>query len=478
VSEALTLQGSDLGGAATGTCSLWDAGLEFCSNGHVDTVPETRYTKADDGVHIAYQVFGEGPFDLVVIPGFISHVELAWEDGALAGALRRLGSFSRVIMFDKRGTGMSDRTERLPDIDRRMLDIEAVMHAVGSEHAALFAVSEGGPMAILFAAAHPERTRGLVLVATYARITACSDYSIGMPTEQLYESVQYLEPGWGTGVGLGGWAPSVASDPGAREFFARLQRLAASPGSAMALMSSYMDIDVRLALPLVHAPTLVVHRTGDRMVPVAHGRYLSEHIAGARLVELPGTDHFWWTEDTGQVLDEVEEFLTGVRAVPEADRVLASVLFTDIVDSTRRAVELGDREWKLLLNRHDALAERQVARHGGRLVKTTGDGILATFDGPARSVRCARAISDGAQALGVAVRAGVHTGEVELRGDDIAGLGVNIASRIEALAQPGEVLVSRTVTDLVAGSGLDFDDRGEHDLKGVPGRWQLFAARV
>ena len=440
-------------------------------------MPETRYAKADDGVHIAYQVFGEGAFDLVVIPGFISHVELAWEDGALAGALDRLGSFSRVIMFDKRGTGMSDRAERLPDIDRRMLDIEAVMHAVGSDHAALFAVSEGGPMAILFAAAHPERTRGLVLVATYARITAGPGYSIGMRTEQLYESVQYLEPRWGTGVGLGGWAPSVAKDPGAREFFARLQRLAASPGSAMALMSSYMDIDVRPALPLVHAPTLVVHRTGDRMVPVAHGRYLSGHIDGARLVELPGTDHFWWTEDTGQILGEVEEFLTGARSVPQADRVLASVLFTDIVDSTRRAAELGDREWKLLLNRHDALAGRQVARHGGRLVKMTGDGILATFDGPARSVRCARAISDGAQALGIVVRAGVHTGEVELRGDDIAGLGVNIASRIEGLAQPGEVLVSRTVTDLVAGSGLDFDDRGEHDLKGVPGRWQLFAAR-
>jgi class 3 adenylate cyclase len=242
-------------------------------------------------------------------------------------------------------------------------------------------------------------------------------------------------------------------------------------------MSSYMDIDVRPALPLVHAPTLVMHRTGDRMVPVAHGRYLAEHIDGARLVELPGSDHFWWTEDTDEILDEVEEFLTGARSVPEADRVLASVLFTDIVDSTNRAVELGDREWKLLLNRHDALAERQVARHGGRLVKTTGDGILATFDGPARSVRCARAISDGAQALGLTVRAGVHTGEVELRGDDIAGLGVNIASRIEVLAGPGEVLVSRTVTDLVAGSGLDFDDRGEHDLKGVPGRWQLFAAR-
>jgi hypothetical protein len=306
------------------------------------------------------------------------------------------------------------------------------MHATDSEQAALFAVSEGGPMAILFSAAHPERTRALVLVATYARITACPDYLIGMPTEQLYESVQYLEPGWGTGVGLGGWAPSVVDDPGARDDFARLQRLAASPGAAMALMSSYMDIDVRPALALVHAPTLVVHRTGDRMVPVAHGHYLAEHIEAARLIELPGTDHFWWTEDVDQILDEVEEFLTGARSVPETDRVLASVLFTDIVDSTGRAVELGDREWRLLLNRHDALAERQVARYGGRLVKMTGDGILATFDGPARSVRCAQAISDGAQALGIAVRAGVHTGEVELRGDDIAGLGVNIASRIEA----------------------------------------------
>ena len=440
-------------------------------------VPETHYAKADDGVHIAYQVFGEGPFDLVVIPGFISHVELAWEDDSLARALRRLGSVSRVIMFDKRGTGMSDRTDRLPDIDRRMLDIEAVMHAASSERAAFFAVSEGGPMAILFAAAHPERTQGLVLVATYARITACPDYPIGMPTEQLYESVRYLEPGWGSGIGLGGWAPSVANDPIARSYFARLQRLGASPGAAMALMSSYMDIDVRPALPLVHAPTLVLHRTGDRMVPASHGRYVAEHIEGARMVELLGTDHFWWTEDADQMVGEAEEFLTGARSVLEDDRVLASVLFTDIVDSTRRAVELGDREWRSLLNRHDSLAEREVMRYGGRLIKTTGDGVLATFDGPARSVRCAQALSDGARALGIVLRMGVHTGEVELRGDDIAGLGVNIASRIESLAQPGEILVSRTVTDLVAGSGLDFDDRGEHDLKGVPGRWQLFAAR-
>jgi class 3 adenylate cyclase len=440
-------------------------------------VPETRYAKADDGVHIAYQVFGDGLIDLVDIPGFISHVELAWEDEAMARCLRRLGSFARVIMFDKRGTGLSDRTERLPDIDRRMLDIEAVMRAADSEQAAFFAASEGGPMAILFAAAHPERTRALMLFGTYARITACHDYPIGMPSEQLYESVHYLEPGWGTGIGLGAWAPSVAHDAGAREFFARLQRLGASPGAAMALMSSYMDIDVRAALPLVHSSTLVLHRTGDLMVPLAHGRYVAEHIDGARLVELPGTDHLWWTEGTDQILDETEEFLTGARSVPQADRVLASVLFTDMVDSTRRAAEMGDSAWRLLLNRHDALAERQVTRHGGRLVKTTGDGILATFDGPARSVRCARAIIDGAQALGTEVRAGVHTGEIELRGDDVAGLGINIASRIEGLAQPGEVLVSRTVTDLVAGSGLEFDDRGEHHLKGVPGRWQLFAAR-
>ncbi len=440
-------------------------------------VPQTHYARADDGVHIAYQVFGDGLFDLVVIPGFISHVELAWEDEAIARSLQRLGTFSRVIMFDKRGTGMSDRTERLPDTDRRMLDIEAVMHAAGSERAALVGISEGAPMAILFAAAHPERTRALVLIGGYARITAGPDYPIGLPSERLYEFAGYLESRWGSGVGLSAWAPSVADDSRARELFARMQRLASSPGAAMALLSSYMEIDVRAALPLVHAPTLVLHRTGDRMVPLAHGQYLAAHVDGARLVEIPGTDHFWWTEHTDEILDGIEEFLTGARSVSEPDRVLASVLFTDIVDSTRQAAGLGDRAWSLLLDRHDALAARQVERHGGRLVKTTGDGILATFDGPARSVRCARAISDGAQALGITVRAGVHTGEVERRGDDIAGLGVNIAARIEALAEPGEVLVSRTVTDLVAGSGLQFEDRGEHDLKGVPGRWQVFAAR-
>jgi class 3 adenylate cyclase len=437
--------------------------------------PVTRYAKADDGAHIAYQEFGEGPFDLVVIPGFVSHVEMVWEDDALARFFRRLASFCRVIDFDKRGTGMSDRTERLPDIDRRMLDIEAVMNAAASEQAALFAVSEGGPMALLFAAAHPERTRSLALWGTYARITWAPDYDIGMPAADLYGAAEHVETGWGTGIGLGAWAPSLAGDPQAREMFGRLQRQAASPGAAMALMSSYMDIDVRAALPLVHAPTLVLHRIGDRMVTVPHGRYLAEHIEGARLVEVEGRDHFWWTEGADEILDEIEEFLTGSRSVAEPDRVLATVLFTDIVDSTVTAARLGDRDWKHVLDRHDALAARQLARHGGQLVKTTGDGILATFDGPARAVRCARAIGEGARSLDISVRAGVHTGEVERRGDDVAGLGVHLAQRVSSLAAPDQVLVSRTVVDLVVGSGLDFADHGEHQLKGVPGTWHLFS---
>jgi class 3 adenylate cyclase len=442
----------------------------------VEEPPLTRYAKANDGVHIAYQVFGEGPIDLVLIPGFISHLDLVWEDPALASALRRLGSFARVVAFDKRGTGMSDRTERLPDIDRRMLDIGAVMDDVDSQQAALFGVSEGGPMAIVFAATHPERVQALILLNTFACLAARPDYPIGVPPESLDQFVEYIEPRWGTGVGLGAWAPSVAHDPASRNQFARIQRVAASPGSAMVVLSSLVDVDVRAALPMVHAPTLVMHKSDDRMIPFVLGRDLAEQINDARFVALRGTDHFWWTEETDPIVDEVEEFLTGTRPVTESNRVLATVLFTDIVDSTRRAALLGDRAWSTLLDQHDALALRQVTRFGGRIVKTTGDGILATFDGPARSVRCAHAIREGAGALGLEVRAGVHTGEVELRGDDVSGLGVNIAARIEALAGPGEVLVSRTVTDLVTGSGLAFVERGLHDLKGVPGSWQLYLA--
>jgi class 3 adenylate cyclase len=437
--------------------------------------PRTRYARADDGVHIAYQVFGNGPFDLVLVPGFISHVELVWDAPGLPRLLRRLGSFARVIMFDKRGTGLSDRSEQLPDIDRRMLDIEAVMAAAGSSEAAFFAISEGGPMALLFAAAHPERTRALVLWGTYARVTRDAEYPIGLPPGTLEQAAEHLEPTWGTGVGLGSWAPSVAHDPAEREMFARVQRMGASPGAAMALMTSYMSIDVRAALPLVRVPTLVMHRSGDRMIPAELGRYLADHIAGARWALMDGTDHFWWTQDEDVVLDEVEQFLTGTTSAPEPDRVLATVLFTDIVDSTGVATRLGDREWRRLLDRHDSMAAAHVERHRGRVVKTTGDGVLATFDGPARAVRCARAITSDASRLGLAVRAGAHTGEVELRGEDVAGVAVHLAQRVSSLAEPGEVLVSRTLVDLVVGSGLDFTDRGEHELRGAPGSWRIFA---
>jgi class 3 adenylate cyclase/pimeloyl-ACP methyl ester carboxylesterase len=445
-----------------------------------DVEAETRYAKADDGVHIAYQVIGEADLDLVVVPGFISHVEAQWEEPRLARFLRRLASFSRLIMFDKRGTGMSDRTDRLPDVDRRMLDIQAVMDAVGSREAALFAISEGGPMAILFAAAHPERTRALVLWGSYARISQAPDYEIGLPKEALRESAAHMEAAWGTGVALGAWAPSVAGDPAARTTFARFQRLAASPGAAVELLTSLADIDVRPALPLVHAPTLVLHRNGEQMVDVVQARYVAERIPGARLVEFDGTDHFWFTEDADAVVDEIEEFLTGSRLPREADRVLAAVLFTDIVDSTKRVAASGDRAWRSLLERHDELARQEVRRSGGRLIKRTGDGVLATFDGPARSVQCASAIVVGAGELGIEVRAGAHIGELEVRTDvdgedDIAGIAVHLAQRICATARPQEVLVSRTIVDLVAGSGLEFESRGEAELKGIPGRWELLA---
>jgi class 3 adenylate cyclase len=292
----------------------------------------------------------------------------------------------------------------------------------------------------------------------------------------LEASAQHLEPTWGTGVGLGSWAPSVAHDPEQREAFGLAQRMAASPGAAMALMSSYMDIDVRAALPLIRVPTLVMHRSGDRMIPAELGRYLAEHIDGAQWVLMEGTDHFWWSEDEDVLVDHVEQFLTGTTSAPEPDRVLATVLFTDIVDSTGVATRLGDREWKRLLDRHDTMAAAHVERHRGRLVKTTGDGVLAMFDGPARAVRCATAITQGAVGLGVEVRAGAHTGEVELRGTDVAGVAVHLAQRVCGLAEAGEVLVSRTLVDLVVGSGLDFTDRGEHELRGAPGSWRVFAA--
>jgi class 3 adenylate cyclase len=392
--------------------------------------------------------------------------------------MNRLASFSRLVVFDKRGTGMSDRAVTLPDLDQRMQDVVTVMDAAGVEHAALMGISEGGPMAMLFAATYPERADALVLYGTYARFLAAPDYSFGIDPHALHAFSEYMRDRWGTGAGLGAWAPSVRDDPTARAAWGRMQRVSASPGAAIALLTSNAVIDVRAALPLVAAPTLVMHRRDDRIAAIENGRYIADHIPGARMIEYDGADHLFWIGDTDALLDDVEEFLTGVRPVPEPDRILATVLFTDIVASTSLVAQVGDRRWRTLLDRYDAMVTRHVERAGGRLVKHTGDGVLATFDGPARAIRCAAAIRDGASALGIETRSGLHVGEVERRGDDVAGITVHAAQRVCGAAADDEVLVSRTLVDLVAGSGIEFADRAVHTLKGVPGEWHLFAARV
>jgi len=437
--------------------------------------PETRYAKNGD-VHLAYQVFGEGPLDLVWVPGFVSHLEFGWENPALVHVSQRLAAFARTIAMDKRGTGLSDRGVDLPTMEQRMDDLRAVMDAAGSQRAALLGVSEGGPLAMLLAATYPQRVSALVLCGTYASFLQAPGYPWGISPEQHDSLIQYMEPRWGTGVGLRVFAPSVGDDPAARKWWAQFQRLAASPGAIVALMRSWADLDVRHVLSAISCPTLVLHRTGDRMVRVEHGRYLGEHIPGAKFVEFPGDDHIPWCGDADALVDEMEEFLTGVRHAYEPDRILATVMFTDVVESTRHAAGLGDRRWRELMESHNAMIRRELQRHRGSEVKTIGDGFLATFDGPERAVRCARAITELAPALGMELRAGLHTGQCDVMGDDIGGLAVNIAARVSAMAQAGEVLVSSTVKDLVAGSGIPFEDRGLHELKGVPDEWHLYRA--
>jgi pimeloyl-ACP methyl ester carboxylesterase len=440
----------------------------------VDT-PETRYAKTADGVHIAYQVLGDGPFDLVVITGYVSNVELAWDDPEIAEFLRSLASFSRLIQFDRRGLGLSDPVQGAPTIEDRMQDVRAVMDAAGSERAALLGISEGGPMSMVFAATYPERVSALVLYGSFARMTEADGYPWGYPSETFEQFVDAKIASWGGDDTVDFFAPSRARDSEFRRRWAAFERRATSPGAYRSLMQMNADTDVRDILPSIRVPTLVLHRSDDIPIRVGNGRYLSEHIAGARFVELPGEDHFFFVGDTSRLLDEVEEFLTGRRSVHEQDRVLATVLFTDIVASTEEAARLGDTAWRKLLDFHDTLTRREVDRWRGRLVKSTGDGALATFDGPARAIRCAASLQAALRGQQVRTRAGLHTGEIELRGDDIGGIGVHIAARVEALAEPDQVLVTKTVTDLVAGSGISFADRGLHDLKGVPGSWQLFA---
>jgi class 3 adenylate cyclase/esterase/lipase len=428
--------------------------------------PDTRYAKSGD-VHIAYQVFGEGPLNVVFAPPSFTNVEHWWDEPDVSRWLLRLASYARVVMFDKRGTGLSDRVE-LPGLDQRMDDLRAVMDAVGMEQAALLGISEGGTMSALFAATYPSRCRALVLCGAYAR---------NFPTQEGFARfLDYVDHRWGSGGSVARFAPSRANDLAFQRWWAKSERLGASPAGVAAYARMNIQIDISDIIPTIRVPTLVIHRTDDKVVNVEGGRFLAQHIPGARYIELPGADHLPFVGDNvGDIDDAIEEFLTGSRPTVVVDRVLATVLFTDIVGSTEKAAALGDRRWRDLLGHHHTTIRRTLSRFRGHEVKTTGDGVLATFDGPARGVRCACAIADEIRPLGIEVRAGLHTGECEMIGDDVGGIAVHIGARVAAVAGPGEVLVSSTVKDLVAGSGLRFGDRGSHSLKGVPGEWRIFA---
>jgi len=430
------------------------------------------YARSGD-VNIAYQVTGSGPFDLVLVAGFFSHLEIGWEHPDHAAFLERLGSFTRLIRFDKRGTGLSDRAVGLPDLETRMDDVRAVMDAVGSERAALFGYSEGGPMSALFAATYPERTRALVLYSSYAKRLRTDDYPWAPTWEERVAAANELEAHWGENVDMAAMWPHAS--PADAAWFQRMGRAALSPAAARDLILMNSHVDVREVLPAIGCPTLVLHRVGDMDTRMEDGRYIAAHIPGARFVELPGDIHVPWV-DADQILDPIEEFLTGVRPAALSDRVLATILFTDIVGSTDRVRELGDAAWSRLLQRHHETVRRELPRYGGTEVDTAGDGFHARFDGPARAIRCGLAIRDAVRDLGIEVRVAVHTGEIERTPEGPRGIAVHLAARILSLAQAGEVLVSQTTRDLVEGSGIVFADRGEHSLKGIEGRRRVFAA--
>jgi len=437
-------------------------------------VTETRYAQSGD-LSVAYRLIGDGPLDLMLAPGFVSHVEALWEWPEAARAFERLASFSRLIVFDKREQGLSDRVGRPPTIEEMVDDMVAVLDEIGSERTAVFGISEGGSMALMFAASHPERCSHLVVWSGFARVTQAPDYPEGVSPEDLRRMGSRMQREWGGPVALELWAPSRVGHAETERQWAHLLRTGTSPKSAAALIELYADLDVRDALPLVSAPTLILHRAEDRVVRPVSGRYIAEHIRGARYVEVPGADHLMWTEGADAVLDEIEEFITGTRQARPPERVLATVLFTDIVDSTAHVARLGDQRWKEVLDRHDAAVAGAVERFQGRVIQTTGDGVLATFDGPARAIHCAESIKGDVDALGLEIRAGLHTGECELRDGNVGGMAVHIGARVAARAEAGEVLVSSTVKDLVVGSGIEFEDRGESELKGVPGEWRLYA---
>ena len=437
-------------------------------------VPETHYVKSDD-VHIAYQVIGDGPIDLLFVPGFVSNVEAGWRNPDLSAFFRRLASFSRLILFDKRGTGMSDRGTQDFTLEQRMHDVQAILDAIGSKQAALFGVSEGGPMSLLYAATFPHRTSALVIFASYAKRTSAPDYPFGWDDQQWTRALEDIESNWGSPNSLNVGA-RVGDDPRRAEGLAAYFRASASPGAAAAIMRMNREIDIRHILPVTRVPTLVAHRTGDPVIEVGHARYLARHIPDAKLIEFPGQDHVPWLGNRDAVLDAVEQFITGANRVHEPERVLATVLFADIAGSTERVAAMGDKPWKELLNEFYRRTRDVLQDYRGREISTAGDGFFASFEGPARAISCASALNTAMRPLNLQVRCGIHTGECELIGNDLAGIAVHIGARVAGLATPGEVLVSQTVRDLVAGSGLAFEDRGMHRLKGVPDEWRLFQA--
>jgi class 3 adenylate cyclase/alpha-beta hydrolase superfamily lysophospholipase len=438
--------------------------------------PETRYAKTDE-IHIAYQVFGDGPIDIVLATEFWHTIEVQWDLPELALFLDRLGTFARVISFDQRGSGVSDPVSlsELTSLDLWMDDINVVMDEVGSESAALFGIGGGGTMSMLFAATHPQRVSGLVLVNSFSRLSHAPDYPWGRGPELETEVQDVMRTGWGRGVFVDLVAPSRVGDDDFRRWWARYQRIGASPGTVQAMRRMLTQIDVRHVLPSIQAPTLVLHRAETTWNRVEHGRYLAEHIPGARLVEVPGVDHLWFLGEVEPILSETRQFVSGLAGPPKFDRQLATVLYTDIVGSTELAAKVGDRRWREVLEAQRRLVRLELERFQGREVDTAGDGFLATFDGPARAVDCARGIRDGVRSLDIEIRAGLHTGEVEVLSEGLAGVALHIGQRVLAEAAPGEILVSSTVRDLTSGAGLAFEDRGSHALKGVPEEWRLYA---
>jgi class 3 adenylate cyclase/pimeloyl-ACP methyl ester carboxylesterase len=439
--------------------------------------PVTRYARSGEA-SIAYQVVGEGPLDMLFVTGWLTQLEQLWEAPANRRFLERLATYGRLILFDSRGTGLSERVLEAYTIEQEAQDAIAVLDAAGSERAAVFTYAQGGLVGALLAADHPERIGALVMYASIARTSWAPDYDWAMTSEDREALTERNLAIWGetNSEAMSAWAPSMVDDPALVAWFARMQRLAASPGEARIIFKAMVDLDVRHVLPRIRVPTLIMHRPNERVWDVRHSRYLAEHIDGARYVELEGIDSLPFVGDSDAIVEEIEEFLTGVRSGGEFARALLTVLFTDIVDATARAAKLGDGRWRDLLAQHDEQVRAQLARFGGRAVKTVGDGFLATFDGPpSRALRCALAITAAARELDMEVRVGMHTGECELIGEDVGGMAVHIASRVSGLAGAGEVLVSGTVFGTVVGGPFTFEDRGFHELKGVPGRWPLFA---